>query len=880
VQKSSVVGHGTGGRRPFGKTPARASLAGSSLRLFITAVACACVWSLAASRADAQVISGTFAGPILSGSTATLVNGASIVGDISNDGTLEFALTDPLTNTFSIYGSGNVVLSGSSGTGGTITFSNSNSYSGGTTIHFGELSIVTGGTSVGSISHPAANMTVGDLNGDVGFLTISGGSVSSMDGVLGFLAGSSGTASISDGTWSMAGDFNVGYAGTGSFTMTGGSIDVIGSTLVGRDAGSTGTFTMSGGTATVGSQFQVGFGGTGTLSLTGGLLSSTDGYVGNNAGSVGTATVTTGTWTMSNDLYLGLNGGDGTLTIGNGGVVIVANNLDRDPALGTLNLNAGGTLGIGTGGATGSLNTDLLNNGEVQFNRSTDYAYANVISGSGSLVKDGAGRLTFSSANSYTGGTDIYGGTIEVASGGTIDHSSAPLNIGSSDGSIGGLDVTGGLVNASTINLFNGTLSTSSFGTVNSDTATLGNVGSGTATISSGFFNIASVMTIGASGGTGQLDIGTGGIVTSGTVGGLDASTILGSGTGSTGTVTVSDGGSWLNYGNLTVGDGGSGQLAISSFGEVLVTGTLSQGGLGTITINPTGTLRIGDGGTTGTLAATTLTNDGSLIFNSSTDTSTAAAISGGGDLTKFNTNALTLTGSSSYTGATNLNEGSLYVNGSLGATTLTGNAGTLLGGSGTIEGAVIMLSGTISPGATSNSFGTLTVGSLLMDATGDTLTEKMTTILSISGTTAGVDYDQIVGAVEGSSPLTYAGVLDLTLSGSYYADGTTFHLFNNFSSVDGDFSEIVLNAAGTAYQDLMFTFNPGSQTWRTELTQPVDGQYLEFTPSTGDLVVVPEPGTLALAAMGIAVACGAGWRRRKGSRIRAGEAPAMEPAT
>ncbi len=848
------------------------------LRFVVTFVAIACAWSLGGSQAGAQVISGTFAGPILSGSTATLVNGASIVGNISNDGTLEFALTDPLENTFSISGSGNVILSGSSGTGGTITFSNGNSYTGGTVIHYGTLSIVTGGT----ISHPAANMVVGEINGDVGFLTISGGSVSSLDGDLGFLAGSSGTASISAGTWSMAGDFNVGYAGAGDFTMTGGSVNVVGSALVGRDSSSTGTFTMSGGTTTIGSALQVGFGGTGTLSVTGGLISSVDGSIGENPGSSGTVTVTTGTWTMSNDLSVGISG-TGTLTIGNGGVVVVANNVNRSGTSGTLNLNAGGVLAIGTGGTTGSLNTDLVNDGEVQFNRSTDFAYLGLISGTGTLVKDGGGKLTFSTANSYTGGTDIYGGTIEVASNGTIDHSSAPLNIGSSDGSIGGLDVTGGLVNASTIDLFNGTFSISG-GAVSSGTATLGNVGSGTATIGNGTFDVANGMTIGAAGGTGQMDIGLGGLVTTGTVGGLAGNTTLGAGSGSTGTVTVGDGASWFNYGNLAVGDGGTGQLTISSSGDLLVTGTLSQGAGSTITIdNSAGTLRIGDGGATGTLSATTLTNEGTVIFNSTTDTSAPTSISGSGNLTKLNTNALTLTGSSSYTGATNLDEGALYVNGELGLTTLTGAAGTLLAGSGTIAGPVVLLSGTttsgtLSPGATPNSFGTLTVGSLLLSGTDETLTTNVVTIMSITGTTAGVDYDQVAGLVEGSAPLVYGGILDLTLSGTFYENGTTFNLFSNFSSVSGNFSQLVLNTAlGSSYAGLGFTFDEDAQIWRTGVTTE-GNQFLVFDNATGNLVVVPEPGTLALATLGIAVAC-VGWRHRSGRRARAEERPGLGPA-
>ena len=847
---------------------------GRSLLLGIAAVVCACSWSACGSRADAQVISGTFAGPILAGNTATLVNGASIVGNISNDGTLEFALTDPLTNTFSISGTGNVLLSNT----GTVTFSAGNSYSNGTTIKFGELVIVTGGT----ISHPAADMTVGDLSGDDGFLTISGGSVTTYNSTLGYNGGSAGTAEMSAGTWTISaspgsplpdGDLNIGYAGTGSLNMTGGTIDVAGSAHVARDVGSLGLFTMSGGTMSVGSAFQVGDGGEGTFSLTGGLVTSDLGYIGNNPTGSGTATITSGTWRMTGDLKVGFNDGTGSLSIGSGGVVVVGGDLSVDPTKGTLNLNSGGTLSIGDGGTTGSIDTAVTNDGTLVFNRSTNYTYALAISGTGDVIKRGDGTLTLNQTNSYSGGTTILGGTIAVGSAGSIDHASAAVEIGSSTGDVGGLAVIGGTVNASTIDLFNGTLSIANdggqSGTVTTGTATLGNAGTGTATMELSTWTVTNGMTIGVNSGTGQLNVGNNSFLTTGVVGGLGGNTTLGAAAGDSGTVTVSDFGVWSNYGNLVVGDGGTGHLEISSNGQVLVTGTLSQGASGTIVVNTTGTLLIGDGGTTGTLTASTLTNDGSIVFNRSTDTSTAAAISGAGSLTKLNTNTLTLTGSSSYTGPTNLDQGSLYVNGQLGDTQLIGQPGTLLGGSGTIGGVVTMFSGTLAPGSAPDTIGSLTVGGLAMDTFGETETAKMTTFLSITGTTAGVDYDQFVGAVGGSSPLTYAGTLNLTITGTdFYPNFTTFNLFSNFSSTgDSNFSELVLNANGTSYEGLQFTYDAVAQVWTTP--QPQDpsgyGQYLVFNPGTGDLVVVPEPGTMALAATGVAFIFGAArWRRRR----------------
>ena len=94
----------------------------------LTALACACAFAVGVSlefglsrRADAATT--TYSGPTGSftidlGDTALLVNGASVTGDVTNNGTLEFGLTTSLTVSNLISGSGNVLLTG---TGGVIT---------------------------------------------------------------------------------------------------------------------------------------------------------------------------------------------------------------------------------------------------------------------------------------------------------------------------------------------------------------------------------------------------------------------------------------------------------------------------------------------------------------------------------------------------------------------------------------------------------------------------------------------------------------------------------------------------------------------------------------------------------------------------------------
>ena len=791
----------------------------------------------------------TYSGPtgfitIDLGDTGLLVDGASVTGNITNNGTLEFGLTNSLEvgPVYSISGSGNVLLTES----GTITFSGSNSYLNGTTISYGEL-VITGG---GVINHPDASTIVGNVAGDTGTLRLAGGSVTNKDGDIGKAAGSRGTAYVTSGTWANTGEVNIGLSGTGALILSGGSVTVAGSGILGRDTSGFGELLVSSGSLTVGSVLNVGQGGIGLMTISGGLVSDVDGYIGANGGSSGTATITSGTWFNSGNLIVGFRGGSATLNISGGGVVVVGDTLSRDPLLGTINLGPGGTLVIGTGTDAGALDTDLTNNGTLIFDRSNEYVYGGVIDGSGVVVKRGDGTLRLTGSNSYQGGTTILGGRIDVSGTGAIDHQSATLSIGDASGAIGGLDVTtGGTVKTLLLDIANGDMTLTS-GLVTSGTARIGAFGSGTATLNGGVFTISDLLYVGYSG-TGTMN------VNDGNVGSAEA--ILGTFGGDYGAVSVTDAGVWENFGNLTVGGAGTGVLSISSGGSVLVTGTLSKGGGGTINLNDGSTLRIGNGGATGALA-TDLTNNGLLEFNRSTAYTYAGQIDGSGAVTKLGSNALTFSGSSSYTGLTTIDAGSFYVDGQLGLTAVSVNPGALLGGSGTVLGSVSVgtASGTavISPGSLGDPYATLTVGSLSLAA--GSLTQ-----LSISGTEAGINYDQIAGADPSTATLFYGGDMAITLSGSY-VDNTTFYLFADFQPPSGNFRSISLDAAGSAYASISgeFTYDASAGVWMTGWTTA--HQRLVFSAVKGELIVVPEPSTLVMATVGVGLAAGLRWRRRR----------------
>lgn len=277
-------------------------------------------------------------------------------------------------------------------------------------------------------------------NSGKGVMTISaGGQVSSQNGYVGAVAAGGQTSSMtvtgSGSAWNVSGDIVAGYDSNAKGSLSfanGATVTAGGQGMLGHSAGSTGTATVDHASWSVGGDFNVGWHGTGNLTIqNGGTLSSNRSYIGNESDGAGTALVTGAgsSWTTTGNLYVGA-GGTGTMTVADGATVTASSIRIAyyDGTTGTLNVGAAegnaavaaGTLdtaniSFGAGLGSGESSTGTL----VYNHTDSGLAVASVISGAGT-VKVLGGRTIFSAANTYSGGTVIgTGATLQVGNAGT-----------------------------------------------------------------------------------------------------------------------------------------------------------------------------------------------------------------------------------------------------------------------------------------------------------------------------------------------------------------------------------------------------------------------------------------------------------------------------
>ena len=374
---------------------------------------------------------GTLVADTTGGSIALNNSGANsrTFGIGGGDGTIDVIGGNDLTVSGVISGGGGVTF-GSASTSGKIVLTATNTYTGTTTISGGALQLGNGGTTGLLATNSAivdnANLTVNRSNAvtqgtdfSTAAITGSGSFTQAGSGTTTLNASNtySGGTTVSAGTLSFT---NGAALGSGNITVNGGTLQWggsnaqdISSQLVFQNSGSA-TLDTNGNSVSLASAIgsssssSLTKSGTGTLTL--------------NAASTytGGTTVTAGTLALA-----------GSGTMGSGTVT-----------------SSGGTIDLGGKSITNTLGTltggGAVNNGTITNNSGT-YAVQSgsvgaVLAGSNVLTKSGAGSVTLSAANTYTGLTTISAGTLVLASTGTIASSSG-VNLGPS-GSQGTLDLT------------------------------------------------------------------------------------------------------------------------------------------------------------------------------------------------------------------------------------------------------------------------------------------------------------------------------------------------------------------------------------------------------------------------------------------------------
>ena len=233
-----------------------------------------------------------------------------------------------------------------------------------------------------------------------------------------------------------------------------------------------------------------------------------------------------------------------------------------------------------------------------------------------------------------------------------------------------------------------------------------------------------------------------------------------------------------------------------------------------------------------------------SVIEGSIGDNVATGAGVGAVSVTKEGTTTWVLSGANTYTGPTRVSAGLLVVDGSIaGAGGVGVLPGAALGGSGSISG-LTKVAGALGPG-TDGATGVLQLASL-------SLGSSAVTTFDIDGVVRGSGYDGIDVASAGI--LDYGGTLSFDF-GSMFAAPVTFHLFDHAGAFSGAFSSVVSTGAysGTWAQ-------AGAGAWRLES----GSQTLSFDPTTGNVVIVPEPGAIALVGVGTSMILAKALRRRR----------------
>ena len=364
-------------------------------------------------------------------------------------------------------------------------------------------------------------------------------------------------------------------------------------------------------------------------------------------------------------------------------------------------------------------------------------------SSSTALTKVGTGTLTLSGANTYTGATNVNAGTLAGGAANAFSAGSAVTVAGVAFLDLGGFSQTiGSLAGA-------GTVTNSGI----ASPATLTEGGNNASTLFSGIIQDGSSSTALTKVGTGTLTLSGANTYTGAT--NVNAGTLAGGAANafSAGSAVTVAGVAFLDLGGFS-----------QTIGSLAGAGTVTNSGIAS-------PATLTEGGNNASTLFSGIIQDGS--------SSTA--------LTKAGTGTLTLSGANTYTGATNVNAGTLDVLGSIATSTLTSvNSGATLNGTGIVGDAEINAGGTFAPGVPNFPGTSMTVeGNLVFHSASVYEVE-------VNATGQG---DQVI--VNGAVNLT-GSILSVLASNGTYQPSTNYVIIDNddVDPVIGTFASVTTNLA------------------------------------------------------------------------------------
>ena len=688
----------------------------------------------------------------------------------SNGGTID---QDGQNSTFSgVFSNDSAGVPGSlsvvnSGTGGSVSLTGANTYTGSTTIGSGASLDLAGNGSIANSSGVVDN-GVFNISG-----TTSGASVKTITG--------NGSVALGDKTLTLAdasGTLGGAITGTGGVAIVGGAETLTGSNSYSGSTtiGSGATLDLAGNGSIAGSSGVVD---NGTLDISGTTAGATlQSLSGNGAVALGCQTLTlnnaSGTFggaingcggvsvASGSETLTGTNGYTGETNVGAGGTLALAGTGSIATSSGVVD---NGSLDI-SGTTTGASLTSLSGNGAVTLG-SKDLTLAGAsgtfdgtITGTGGVAVIG-GAETLTGINGYTGGTTIgSGGTVALAGGGSVATSSSIIDNGTLDisatnagaslktlsgnGSValGSKDLT--FTDAS--DAFDGTIDGSGGVAVNSGAETLtGTNGYTGATSITPGATLALAGTGSIAGSSNLVDNGTFDI--SNTSSGATLQSLSGNGAVALGCQTLTLNNAAGSFGGSINGCGG---VSVAG-GQETLSGT--NGYTGTTTIAPSATLALAGSGSIA--GSSGLFDNGNLDISGTADGALVTTLSGNGGVTLGSQNLTLANASGTFDGAIDGTGGVAVAGGEevltganeyTGATTIASGGTLALTGNGSIAGSGVADNGTF------DISGTIT-GATIQTLTGNgavALGCQTLTLASASGT-----FD---GSINGCGGVTVAG--------------------------------------------------------------------------------------------------------------------------